>query len=186
MIIQQSLSYTAKTSPLRLALIAVGSIALLIASARIQVPMVPVPITLQTAAVLCLACLLGWRGALAVLCAYFTLGLIGLPVFSMTAGAIPGPAYFVGPTGGYLIGFAMATALIGYVFEQRGRWSLISLFGLMMAGHVIILAIGAAWLAYGIPMMGFSEAIAAGIVPFIAGSVLKSAIATGFVKSLLR
>lgn len=148
--------------------------------------MIPVPITFQSAVVLFLACALGWRGALGVLAGYFSLGVAGLPVFSMASGAVPGPGYFMGPTGGYLIGFAMATALIGYIYEQRARWSMPVLCALMLSGHALILISGTAWLAYGIPMLGFGEAVAAGILPFLAGSILKSVIAAALVKALIR
>lgn len=170
-----------KTSPLGLLLVGLVSIAALAASARIQVPMYPVPVTLQTAVVLLLPCLLGWRVALGVLAAYFAAGAAGLPVF---AGAITGPAYFFGPTGGYLVGFAAAMTMVGLTFERKNDMSFIALFALMIAGHALILMLGTMWLAYGVPSLGMAQAFATGVVPFLIGSVLKSALVSSAVKAL--
>ena len=74
----------------------------LAASAKIEVPFYPVPMTLQTLAVLTLGALFGARLAAATVALYLAEGLVGLPVF---AGAVAGPAYLAGPTGGYLVGF---------------------------------------------------------------------------------
>lgn len=169
-----------KTSPLGLFLIGALSIAALAASARIQVPMIPVPITLQTAVVLILPCLLGWRIALGILAAYFAAGAAGLPVF---AGVLAGPAYFVGPTGGYLLGFAVAMSLTGIIFERKAKWSFLELGGLMLAAHMIILALGAFWLAFGAPMLGMTQALATGVYPFVIGSVLKAGLAAAAIKA---
>jgi biotin transport system substrate-specific component len=168
-----------KTSPLGMFLIGALSIAALAASAKIQVPMIPVPITLQTAVVLILPCLLGWRMGWSVLAAYFAAGAMGLPVF---AGALSGPAYFFGPTGGYLVGFIAAMVFAGMIYEKKKDWSFLSLSALMLVGHVIILALGVLWLAYGIPFLGLSAAIASGFIPFIFGTILKSGLAAAVVK----
>jgi biotin transport system substrate-specific component len=170
-----------KTSPSGILLIGLGSIAALAASAKLQVPMLPVPITLQTAVVLLLPCLLGWRLALTILGGYFATGAAGIPVF---AGTTAGPTYFFGPTGGYLIGFALATFVVGTLFDRKANWSFFSLAALMLAGHIVILSSGALWLAYGMPSIGISKAIATGIVPFLIGSIVKSAIVSATVKAI--
>lgn len=153
------------------------SIAALVVSAKIQVPMLPVPITLQTAVVLMLPVIFGWQMALATLAAYFTAGFVGLPVFAL--GAMAGPAYFFGPTGGFLAGFALSVLFIGVALKYT-KPTMVHLFGLMLMGHAIILASGTLWLAYGLPSLGLSAAVAAGFTPFIIGSFLKSGIASAF------
>ncbi len=174
-------------SPVWMTLLAgCGSIAALIISARVQVPMIPVPITFQTAVILALPCLLGVRMALGTLGSYFALGAMGLPVFAMTAGALPGAAYFAGPTGGYLAGFVLAMMMVGGVYHflktrASSRGDFLTLFALMLAGHGVILAAGMAWLAFGPTHMGAAAAFTAGVVPFIAGSLLKSGIAASVV-----
>lgn len=150
------------------------SIAALAASARIQIPMIPVPMTLQTGVVLMLPFVLGLPLALATLAGYFMAGAMGLPVFAMAAGAIPGPAYFVGPTGGYLAGFVLAVVCLGMIMTYKKAWSLPLLFVLMVIGHAIILSAGALWLTYGVRV---PHAWAVGVAPFLINSLLKSALA---------
>jgi biotin transport system substrate-specific component len=120
--------------------------------------------------------------ALTVLGSYFALGAMGFPVFAMTAGALPGLAYFAGPTGGYLAGFVLAVMVTGYGFvyikqHARGFAALAMLCALMLAGHAVILSAGMFWLAFGLPQMGVAAALAAGVVPFLIGTVIKSGIA---------
>ncbi len=157
-----------------------ASLALLIASAKIQVPMTPVPVTFQTAVVLALPCFFGLRMALYVITSYLTLGFSGAPVFAI--GVSAGPAYFLGHTAGYLTGFVLAASLVG-IFYDKNRHNLFILFGIMIAGHVIILILGALWLAFGIPGLGTETAVASGILPFLTGSLLKSGISAAFVKA---
>ena len=170
----------AKTSPVAVFMIGLATIAALAASARIQVPMVPVPITFQTVVVLMMPFLLGYRMALGILAGYFMAGLMGAPVFASGAG----PAYFAGPTGGYLAGFAAAVMLMGAALEYKPTWSFPALAALMLAGHAVILFLGALWLAYGVPALGAEKAAMTGVVPFLSGSLLKSLLAAALVKSI--
>lgn len=169
-----------KTSPLGFCLIGVLSILALVASARIQIPMVPVPITLQTAIVLLMPCLLGTRFALTILSTYLAMGFAGLPVF---AGPLAGPAYFFGPTGGYLVGFVAAATMVGMMYDSMKSWNFWTLGALMLAGHAVILLAGATWLAFGVPSLGLAAAITGGVIPFIIGSVLKSAFVAASIKA---
>ena len=143
----------------------------LVVSAKVQVPFYPVPMTLQTLAVLTLGALFGARLAAATVALYLGEGLIGLPVF---AGAVAGPAYLAGPTGGYLVGFLLAAALVGWLAERgwtRG-WPLA--LAAMTLGHLVIFAAGFAWLA---PMLGAGKAWTVGVVPFGAATVVKTLLA---------
>lgn len=158
------------------------ALAALIVSARLSVPMLPVPITLQTAIVLMLPVLFGYKAALSVLASYFTLGLMGFPVFALAASGFP---YFIGPTAGYLAGFVVAISAIALALKHI-KPSMTNLFGLMLIGHAIILLCGTLWLAFGLPFLGLMPAIAAGTTPFIVGSVLKSGIAAGFSRYIIK
>ena len=152
------------------ALAFVGAL-VLAASAKIQVPFYPVPMTLQTLAVLTLGALLGARLAAATVALYLVEGLLGLPVF---AGAVAGPAYMIGPTGGYLAGFLIAAALVGWLAERgwtRG-WALA--LAAMTLGHVLIFAGGFAWLTL---LIGPAKAWTAGVVPFAAATLAKTLLA---------
>ena len=93
-------------------IIFLGSI-LLAVSSKIKVPFYPVPMTMQTFVVVLIGITLGWKLGLATVFAYLFEGIIGLPVFAGTPEKGIGFAYFMGPTGGYLVGFLVATFVAG-------------------------------------------------------------------------
>lgn len=150
------------------------------ASAWVQVPMFPVPMTMQTYAILVVGALCGWRLAGATLALYLAQGFAGLPVL---AGGAGGPQYFMGPTAGYLLAFPAAAALVGLLAERgwNRRWA--TLAASLLLGHGVILAGGAAWLSV---LKGWEVALAAGVVPFLAATVLKTALAAATVKAVGR
>lgn len=151
----------------------VGAVALFTAltavAARIAVPLpgTVVPFTLQVAAVLLSGLLIGPRLGAASQALYLGLGLVGLPVFAVGGGA----AYLLGPTGGYLLTFPAAAALAGWGATRGGAISTI-LGGL--AGVALIHLGGWAWLTV---IAGASVAFRTGVLPFLAGDLLKLALA---------
>lgn len=164
-----------------LALVFAGA-CLLTLSAKVQVPG-PVPMTLQTLAVMVLGATLGWRLALASVALYVAQGAFGLPVFANTPPQVAGLAYLAGPTGGFLIGFAAAAAIVGYAAD-RGLTRRPLPFALVLtAANVLLLAIGCAWLALvattasGATGIGFAKAFEVGVRPFLLGNALKLALA---------
>jgi biotin transport system substrate-specific component len=158
---------------MRMAVLAVVGSLLLTVSAKVQVPFWPVPMTMQTYAVLVIGAAYGARLGTATVLLYLAQGLVGLPVF---AGAGAGPAYLIGPTAGYLVGFALAAGLVGWAADRgRGR-SFVRMVAAMTAGHLLILALGVAWLAVGFGT-GWERAVAVGLTPFWAATALKSALA---------
>src|SRR5690606_17881560 len=151
----------------------------LAASSHISVPMVPVPITMQTLAVTLVGALYGWRlGGLTVL-AWLAEGALGLPVF---AGGTGGFARFLGPTGGYLLAFPLAAVLSGWLVERgwNGRRVVLA-FAAMLAGNAVCLLVGASWLA---TIVGLQKAIAVGLAPFVIGGVLKSVLGAVVLKAI--
>lgn len=140
-------------------------------SSRIDIPMVPVPMSMQTFAVLLTGAFYGWRlGTLTVL-AWLLCGALGLPVF---AGGSGGMARFYGPTAGYLIAFPIAAACAGVLVARgwnrnRPAWAMLA----MLLGHVICMGLGSLWLANTI---GAQAAFAKGVNPFLFGAVVKSAL----------
>jgi biotin transport system substrate-specific component len=157
---------------LRAALLILVGTALLTLSAKINLPLPYVPMTLQTLAVLMIGAAYGWRLGGATVVAYLAEGALGLPVF---AGPIGGLAPLVGPTAGYLVGFALAAVVTGALSERGWDRSIPWLFVAMGAGHVIILGCGLAWLALGMNL-GLEKAWLVGIAPFILGSLVKNAL----------
>ena len=144
----------------------------LAAQITIPLPFSPVPITAQTFAVLLTGALLGSQLGAAALVAYLAEGLAGLPVFSAGRG---GPAHLLTPTGGYLIGFVAAAYVVGWLAERgwdRRFWTAALA---MVLGNLVIYAFGVAWLAN---FVGPFQAVAVGLVPFVAGDILKIALAT--------
>ena len=161
---------TAQAEWLRLAVLAVFGSAALAVSAKMQIPFWPVPFTLQTLVVLLVGMTFGPRLGAATVALYLGQGAAGLPVFA-TGGGL---AYFAGPTGGYLIGFLVAALLMGWMAERGWGRSVLSTVGAMLAGTAVIFACGVSWLAY---LIGPEQAVAAGLVPFLASAILKIIIA---------
>jgi biotin transport system substrate-specific component len=152
-------------------LIALGT-ALMTLSAKANLPLPYVPMTLQTLVVLMIGAAYGWRLGSATLIAYLAEGAMGLPVF---AGPVGGIAPLVGPTAGYLFGFVGAAFVTGWLAERGWDRSVVWLFAAMAVGHVVIFIAGFGWLAYGIGL-GATKAWAVGVVPFIAASLVKNAL----------
>lgn len=143
-------------------------------AAKTQIPFWPVPMTLHTMAVMAFAVALGPRMATAIFAAYLMAGAAGMPVFSGTPERGLGIAYMVGPTGGYLLGYLIASALTGWLTQTRG---VIGQTCAMLAGLAVTYALGAAWLLNFVPT---DQIVATGIAPFLLGDLVKiGAVAVG-------
>lgn len=140
-------------------------------AAQIQIPMYPVPMTLQTLAVLLIAAAMGPMRAISSMGLYIAMGAAGLPVF---AGAKALAA--VMPTAGYLFGFLVAGLVVGFL-ATRGFSTTAPKVALIFAiGSALIYFFGAGWLVIGLGM-SFEAAIAAGVLPFLIGDAVKAAAA---------
>ena len=156
-----------------LALVLAGTL-LLWASAKVKVDLGVVPVTLQTLVVLSLGAAYGWRLAVATLLLYLAQGAVGLPVFAGTPEKGLGLAYMMGPTGGYLIGFLLAAALIGHFAERSYDRNPFKMFAAMLAATAVIYLPGLAWLS---AFIGAENAVGLGLLPFIWGDLIKAALA---------
>ncbi|RVD01890.1 biotin transporter BioY, partial [Mesorhizobium sp. M7A.F.Ca.ET.027.02.1.1] len=136
--------------------VVLGTLFLALAS-YIEVPMVPVPVNMQTFAVTLIGALYGWRlGALTIV-AWLVEGAVGFPVLS---GGAAGAAHFVGPTGGYLFAFPLVGALVGWLAERGWNGKRVMLaFVAMLLGNLACLVLGTAWLAV---MIGAEQAVTFG------------------------
>lgn len=151
----------ADTSLLRkFLLVGIGNILLIIAT-KISIPLFPVPVTMQTLGVLFISMIYGWRLGGLTLSVYLIEGLMGLPVF---AGVLQGP------TAGYLLGFLLAGLLTGFVSERGWGRSKIGVFILGVLGSIVIYSCGVAILSR---FVGFTQAIALGVIPFLAIDAVK-------------
>ena len=155
-----------------IALVAAGA-GLTAVAAQIAVPLWPVPITGQTLAVLLVGSTLGaTRGALSMLL-YAVLGVVGLPVFS---GASSGVATFLGPTGGYIVGFVFAAAFTGWLAQREWDKRFLGAALSFLGGTVVIFAFGMTWLAISL-QASLQQTLEWGLYPFIVGGIIKAAIA---------
>ncbi|ESY45786.1 biotin transporter BioY [Mesorhizobium sp. RSR380A] len=172
-------------SPLRLqtrsyawqaAAIVIGTLSIALAS-YMEVPMLPVPMNMQTFAVTLVGALYGWRLGAITIAAWLVEGAVGLPVLS---GGAAGIQHFAGPTAGYLFAFPLVGALVGWLAERgwNGNRVLLAFAG-MVLGNLACLVLGTAWLAV---MIGLEQAIAFGFLPFLVGGLLKSALGAATLK----
>jgi biotin transport system substrate-specific component len=148
----------------------IGASLLVALCARIEIPLpfTPVPITGQTFAVLLVGAALGSRRGAAAMLLYLAEGAAGLPVF---AGGGSGPGLLSGVTAGYLAGFVAAAYVVGWLAERGLERNLRTSFIPFLTGTIIIYAFGAAWLS--VLLGGIGKAVAAGVIPFLAGDLIK-------------
>ena len=160
--------------------LAVAGTALIAVCAKIQVPMWPVPMTMQVFAVLLIGLAYGSRLGLATVLLYLAQGAAGLPVFAGGGGI----AYLSGPTAGFLYGFALAAFAAGWLAERGWGRPVVRIFFASVVGIALIYAIGVPWLANfyatakGMTVdAALTKSIAVGMTPFLVGDVVKAALA---------
>jgi biotin transport system substrate-specific component len=144
-------------------------------AAQLVIPMWPVPMTAQTLAVLLVGSVLGaTRGAISLI-VYFSMGAVGLPVFSAAT------SLSFGPTFGYLVGFIAAAAVVGYLSQRGWHRSVAGVLGSFVIANSVIYLFGLPWLAFALGSFGAANDVAsvaaAGLAPFILGDVIKMAVA---------
>jgi biotin transport system substrate-specific component len=141
------------------------------AQIAIPVPWSPIPITGQTFAVLLSGAVLGARRAFLAQALYLAEGASGLPFF---AGGAAGPGVFLGPTAGYLAAFPLAAAATGALAERGWDRRFVTMLAAMLLGSAVIFALGLAGLSRFLPA---SQLAGAGLLPFLPGDLIKSALA---------
>jgi len=156
------------------ALILAGTILIaLAAQLRFYLPNNPIPVTGQTFAVLLAGGALGFRRGVASSTLYLALGLVGLPVF---AGGRSGVDVFIGLSGGYLIGFIVASGIVGRLAELGWDRNLLGSIAAMVIGNLTIYLIAVPWWM-AVASTSLDRAIADGFVPFLPGDLLKVVLA---------
>ena len=146
----------------------------LCAQVAIPVPGSPVPITGQTFAVVLVSAALGLRRGVASMALYLVLGLVGMPVYS---DASHGVQVLFGATGGYLVGFVLAAAAMGWAAEHGWDRTPLKALPVFLIGQLVIFGIGVPWLAV-VAHLGPSAAVSAGFTPFLVGGLLKGVLAS--------
>ena len=154
--------------PIKIALVIVGS-AILTLSAKISVPFYPVPMTMQTFALLLIALMLPPYLAVSTVLLYLVEGAVGMPVFEGTPEKGIGLGYMMGPTGGYLVGFVLCVGFVSFCKEKFS--SMISHALISAVGVGLLFGAGLLWLG---TLIGWDKPLLTfGLYPFILGDCLK-------------
>ena len=181
-------AHVVRSATAQRAVLVLAGVGILVASAWLSVPFYPVPLTMQTLAVLLIGGTLGPVLGVSSVVGYLALGAMGAPVFH---GGLGGVVVLAGPTGGYLLGFIPAAFVMGWAARLAGRRTATPSLrvaarrmALLAAGAIIA---GAAIYAVGVPWLGLASglgierALTVGFVPFLLGDLLKAAVAVGAV-----
>ncbi len=162
---------------LRQAVLVVLGVAALAIAAKIRVPMwpSPVPITLGTFAVLTIGAAYGARLGLVTILAYMAIGALGFDVFANSSAENSGLAYMLGGTGGYLLGFVLATGFLGFAARRGWDRSVVKMALAMLVGNALIYVPGLLWLHQF--TTGWAQTLQWGFTPYLVGDAIKLALA---------
>lgn len=153
----------------------VAGAALTAVLAQVAIPLWPVPVTGQTLAVLLVGASLGAvRGAVSM-ALYAAVGIVGLPVFSDYSSGL---GVVLGPTGGYILGFIAAAAIVGRLSERAWDRKLLKALATFLGGTVVVFAVGLPWLAAALDL-NLAQTLEGGLYPFLIGGAVKALIAAG-------
>ncbi|TIO29575.1 biotin transporter BioY [Mesorhizobium sp.] len=164
----------------QLLLAIVGTLVLTL-SAKTKVVLGPVDMSMQTLAVFLIAAAFGMRLGVATLILYMAEGAMGFPVFQSTPEKGIGIAYMLGSTGGYLAGFVVMAAIVGWAADRGWERHPIKLFNAILVAEIVMMALGFAWLAL---LIGPEKSWQFGVVPFIVGDLIKVALAASLVPAV--
>ena len=156
-------------------ILVIAGIAALAVAAKIKIPMIPVPMTMGTFAVLSIGAAYGMRLGLVTIIGYMLIGALGFDVFAGSSAETFGITYMMGGTGGYLVGYVLAVLALGYAAHQGWDRSIRKMALAMVLGNVLIYVPGLVWLAvlYGTDAPIFTW----GLTPFLLGDLVKLALA---------
>ncbi|GGV32768.1 MULTISPECIES: biotin transporter BioY [Streptomyces] len=142
------------------------------AQIAVPVPGSPVPVTGQTFAALLVGTALGARRGFLSLAVYALVGMAGMPWFAEAGSGVAAPSL------GYVLGMLLAATVVGALARRGGDRSVLRTAGTMVLGSAIIYAVGVPYLAAATGM-SLTQAVAAGLTPFLIGDALKAALAMG-------
>ncbi|WP_108815923.1 biotin transporter BioY [Loktanella sp. Alg231-35] len=164
-------------------MVVLGIVALSIL-AKVKIPMWPVPVTMGTFAVLTIGAAYGPRLGLATILGYMIIGALGFDVFASSSAENAGLTYMMGGTGGYLVGYVLATLALG--FAARAGWdrSVVLMAVALLIANALIYVPGVAWLTVLYEGKGLAWAVDVGLKPFLIGDALKLGLAALLVPGL--
>lgn len=156
----------------------IAGVLFLTLAAKIRVPFWPVPMTMGTFAVLTIGAAYGLRLGVVTLLAYLAVGAIGMDVFASSSAENNGLAYMAGPTGGYLVGYVVAAAVVGAFARAGWDRSPVKLFAALLIGSALIYAFGMPWMAHlFLADKGWAWVMQWGMTNFLLGDLLKLTLA---------
>ena len=168
----------------RAVLLAVLGSVIVALAAQVSVPMLPVPMTLQTLAVLAVGGAYGAKLGASTLALYALEGAVGLPVFANFQAGLFLPTGEIIATGGFIIGFIVAAGLVGHLFEKGWGVSVLKLCAAMLLGAAVLYIPGLLWLVGWLGVMkgmdvtsAVTIALTSGLLPFIPGDIIKAVLA---------
>lgn len=161
--------------------LAFGGTLLLTLSAKTKVVLGPVDMSLQTLAIFLIAATFGMRLGVATLLLYLAEGAMGWPVFQGTPEKGVGIAYMMGTTGGYLAGFVVAAAIVGWAADRGLDRSIVKFLGALLVAEFAIMLLGFAWLA---TIIGAEKSWQFGVLPFIVPDLIKVGIAAALMPAI--
>ena len=165
--------YAARTALAQIVLVFSGAAFVGIAAQiAIPLPFTPVPLTLQTFAVLLAGAALGSLRGVAAMGLYALMGVVGVPWFA------EGSSGFSTASFGYILGFILAAFIVGRLAERGASTTPIHSAALMVIGNLAIYAVGVTWLKFAIDS-SWATALSLGVVPFLIGDAIKIALAAG-------
>jgi biotin transport system substrate-specific component len=176
----QSIFWSNKDSLARQALFILFGVLLLTIASQLSIPLLPVPLTFQSTAVVLIGMLYGARRGSLVMMIYLLAGACGLPVFAGLSAGLP---EFFGPTAGYLCGFIPAAFLSGYLAQNGWGKNIFLCFIAASLGVGIIFALGIAWLSLSV---GLQNAIAFGFLPFLVTEPIKLIVVSWLIPRCLK
>lgn len=162
-------------------LLAVAGTLLLTLSAKTKIVLGPVDMSLQTLVVFLIPAAFGMRLGVATLFLYMAEGAMGFPVFQATPEKGIGIAYMLGSTGGYLAGFVVMAAIVGWAADRGWDRSPVKFFGALLVAEAVMMAMGFAWLA---TLIGPEKSWQFGVLPFIVPDLIKVALAASLVPAV--
>lgn len=159
------------------ALLVIAGIAALAVAAKIRVPMwpSPVPVTMGTFAVLTIGAAYGPRLGLATILGYMAVGALGFDVFASSSAELNGVTYMMGGTGGYLIGYVLATLALGLAARRGLDRSVLGMAAALLVGNALIYVPGVLWLNQF--TSGWAQTLQWGLTPYLIGDAMKLALA---------
>jgi biotin transport system substrate-specific component len=178
------LAFFPRTGALTDVLLVVAGAGFVALAAQIEIHLgfTPVPITLQTFAVLLVGATLGSLLGVAALALYLLVGMLGAPVY---AGGEGGWEWIEGVTGGYLVGFVLAAGVAGLLAERQWDRRLATAVTALLTGNILVYVLGLPWLAH-VADLGWQETFEQGLYPFVVGDLAKLYLAAALLPAAWR